>query len=277
MMVKFMISWQIKEMDSMETKMITIPFDIERAKRIQAGEEPGKITIRDERSVRIVCWDMNEEGYPIVGIITNDNGKEWVTRFTKAGEYYVEGGENKCDLMLQVPEWTQCKKGDIVSCEIENGDDDFNRWYGIVKKVDCTINGDSNGYVEFVVIWNLEQRNTTDYVEMNYSTNYFDCINLATEEERQRFIERLKEQIYDPDLKKILKEYFGIEEKPECEFEFLQPVLVRFNPSYNWCYGNFTHMSGELHCISGGNAFKYCIPYNEQTKHLLGTTDNWEE
>lgn len=20
-----------------------------------------------------------------------------------------------------------------------------------------------------------------------------------------------------------------------------------------------------------------CIPYNEQTKHLLGTTDNWEE
>lgn len=34
---------------------------------------------------------------------------------------------------------------------------------------------------------------------------------------------------------------------------------------------------GELFFISGGNGFLQCIPYNKQTKHLLGTTDNWEE
>ena len=102
-----------------------------------------------------------------------------------------------------------------------------------------------------------------------------DTIRLATEEEKQKLIKRLQEEDTDK-AKGILTRFFGIEEKQECEFEFLQPVLVRANPSYQWLYGNFTHMSGELHFVSGGIGYKYCIPYTEQTKHLLGTTDNWE-
>lgn len=44
----------------METKYTTVPFDIERAKRITNGEEPGKIITRDKRDVRIVCWDAKK-------------------------------------------------------------------------------------------------------------------------------------------------------------------------------------------------------------------------
>lgn len=52
----------------METKYTTVPFDIERVKRITNGQEPGKIITRDKRDVRMLCWCI-EEGY----IKTNKN------------------------------------------------------------------------------------------------------------------------------------------------------------------------------------------------------------
>ena len=45
----------------METKYITIPFDLERAKRITNKSEDGKIVTRDGRNVRIVCFDVKNE------------------------------------------------------------------------------------------------------------------------------------------------------------------------------------------------------------------------
>lgn len=257
----------------MEQKMITIPFEVELAKKIQAGTKPGKIVIRDGRSVRIVCWDMNEEGYPIVGIITNDNGKEWITRFTKAGQYYIECGEHECNLALQVPEWTQFKDGDVLACEVDNGGGDFCKWYSVLKGM---IGDDfSRPYITSYVDYNYDSSYRARELIYDDTANNIDSIRLATEEEKQKLIKRLQEEDTTK-AKDILKRFFGIEKKPECEFEFLQPVLVRANPAYQWLYGNFTHMSGELHFVSGGIGYKQCIPYTEQTKHLLGTTDNWE-
>lgn len=31
-----------------------------------------------------------------------------------------------------------------------------------------------------------------------------------------------------------------------------------------------------MYVTVGGIAYDNCIPYNEQTAHLLGATDNWE-
>ena len=262
--------------------MITIPFNAGLAKKIQEGNYPGSIITRNGNDVRIICWDLQKDHFPIIAVITTD-GDEDVYYRTIGGRSSVDNEEEEGsdDLVLLVPEWTQCKKGDVVSCEIDDGDGEYKRWYGIVKKVDCTIEGDTNGYVEFVVIWNLEHRNETDYVEQNYFTNHFDCINLATEEEKRRFIEELKKYTHDSDMKKILKEYFGIEEKQECEFEPFQQVLVRDDCKRRWVcalfnfYDRRKETSYPFVCIGG--SFRYCIPYNEQTKHLLGTTDNWEE
>ena len=258
----------------METKMITIPFEVELAKKIQAGTKPGKIVIRDGRSVRIVCWDMNGEGYQIVGIITNDNGEEWVTRFTKAGQYYIECGEHECNLALQVPEWTQFKDGDVLACEVDNGGGNFCKWYSVLKGM---IGDDfSRPYITSYVDYNYDSSYRAGELIYDDTANNIDSIRLATEEEKQKLIKRLQEEDTTK-AKDILRRFFGIEKKPECEFEFLQPVLVRANPAYQWLYGNFTHMSGELHFVSGGIGYKQCIPYTEQTKHLLGTTYNWEE
>lgn len=255
----------------MEIKMITIPFEVEKAKKIQAGELPGKIVTHDGRNARIVCWDRKtEQKYKIVSL--SDTGKfEFVSYNDETGKS-DSSTENK--LVLQVPEWTQFKDGDVLACEVDNGGGEYYKWFSILK-----------GEVELM----FDNINFNSYVSYDHETSYnageltydehadnIDTIRLATEEEKQQLIDALK-QSTDPRAKEYLKRFFGIEEKQKCEFEFLQPVLVRANPSYQWLYGNFTHMSGELHLVSGGIGYKYCIPYTEQTKHLLGTTDNWEE
>ena len=66
----------------------------------------------------------------------------------------------------------------------------------------------------------------------------------------------------------------------------LQPfdrVLVRDRDIEHWICSLFSHIiNDEYLCI--GSCFIYCIPYNDDTKHLVGTTDEapeyyryWEE
>lgn len=54
-------------------------------------------------------------------------------------------------------------------------------------------------------------------------------------------------------------------------------VLVR-NGGSVWFAGIFSHLRrvGGFFC-TGGSLWGQCIPYNDQTRHLLRTTDNWEE
>ena len=253
----------------METKMITIPFDVELAKEIQAGIKPGKITSRGGRDARIVCWDRKAyTNYHIVALL--DTPKfELVTSHTETGE---SNSYNEYNLMLQVPEWTQFKEGDVIYCDTTDGRGDRYIWLAIMKRLFGQVPDSISIDFYFAIDIEGKDKGKTDFYELD---NYADYVRLATEEEKQQLIDVLKEST-DPRAKEYLKRFFGIEKKPECEFEFLQPVLVRSNPSYQWLYGNFTHMSGELHFVSGGIGYKYCIPYTEQTKHLLGTTYNWE-
>lgn len=254
----------------METKMITIPFEVELAKEIQAGIKPGKITSRGGRDARIVCWDRKTyTNYHIVALL--DTPKfELVTSHNETGE---SDSYKEYNLMLQVPEWTQFKDGDVLACEVDNGGGNFCKWYSVLKGM---IGDDfSRPYITSYVDYNYDSSYRAGELIYDDTANNIDFIRLATEEEKQKLIKRLQEEDTTK-AKDILKRFFGIEKKPECEFEFLQPVLVRGHSSNQWRYGNFTHMSGGLHFVSGGIGYKYCIPYTEQTKHLLGTTDNLE-
>lgn len=63
----------------------------------------------------------------------------------------------------------------------------------------------------------------------------------------------------------------------------LQPfdkVLLRDTHSKPWRCSFFSHIETDRHLFpyatSGGN-YSYCIPYNEETKHLVGTTDEEPE
>ena len=68
----------------METKMITIPFEVEKAKRIQSGIEEGKIVSDGGYEARIICWDKKDSDYPLVALVMRD-GKESVYNYTNKG------------------------------------------------------------------------------------------------------------------------------------------------------------------------------------------------
>ena len=77
--------------------------------------------------------------------------------------------------------------------------------------------------------------------------------------------------------------------KPKFDPKTLQPfdrVLVRDKDCENWNCGFFSHKdaSSAYHYRCIGTPYIYCIPYNEETKHLVGTSDEapefyryWEE
>lgn len=77
-------------------------------------------------------------------------------------------------------------------------------------------------------------------------------------------------------LRDILKKYFGIEQKQEYEFKPFDKVLVRQCTEDKWeamIFSNYTDKIRKYRCC--GVNYMYCIPYNDQTAHLLGTTEDY--
>lgn len=63
-------------------------------------------------------------------------------------------------------------------------------------------------------------------------------------------------------------------------FKAGMPVLVRDYNHKEWCYLLYSHYTGEslkFKFNAGSVNWKQCIPYNDDTKHLLGTTDMPDE
>lgn len=247
----------------MEKKMVIVPFDVEMAKKITNGKVDGKIVTRDERNARIICFDAHCDDN-IVALIEDEKGVEYIRSYVSDGMTFLTG-ECDCDLMLEIPEYMTFKDGDVIAYDgfdtisitmadvIRNVNDVFAHYYTELR----------NGKLHF------------------YEEGVRDVLNVgarfATEEEKQKLIESLKES-KEPKAKECLK-MLGIEVKPECEFKPKDWVLCK---SSHWCLCQFSHktirFNGLVMYVSvGGIAYEQCIPYNEQTAHLLGTTDNWEE
>lgn len=100
------------------------------------------------------------------------------------------------------------------------------------------------------------------------------CVKYATEEEKKQLFSALekKGKAWDAEKKQI------VDLKPKCEFNPFDKVLGRNEKDDVWEAELFSHYREEsqypFRCI--GFSRKYCIPYNEKTAHLLGTTDDWE-
>lgn len=64
--------------------------------------------------------------------------------------------------------------------------------------------------------------------------------------------------------------------KKRSAFKPFDKVLVRDSESDKWRANLFGYIdNGEYyHCVFAN--WVYCIPYNEETAHLLGTTDEWK-
>lgn len=109
----------------MKTKRID--FNIDLARKIQAGEAQGRIVTRDGNPVRVICWDkecFGSDNQPIVALLRYAIGSkgEFCRLYTDKGKSI---GENFSDLFLEVPDDTpQFKPYDKVLVR----DNPYEKW-----------------------------------------------------------------------------------------------------------------------------------------------------
>ena len=104
-------------------------------------------------------------------------------------------------------------------------------------------------------------------------------LRLATEEEKKQLFSALEKEgkAWDSDKKAI------VDLKPKVELKPFDKVLCRNSKDDTWEADFFARLtrkeidytqSGKYLCV--GDLWMYCIPYNAETAHLLGTADDWE-
>lgn len=142
---------------------------------------------------------------------------------------------------------------------------------------------------DFIEIFNYSKKNGDLYdhasldtatQDLDISGKYRICkdeiveIRLATDEEKQQLFSALAKvgKAFDAEKKQI------VDLKPKVELKPFDKVLVRDNSKQKWIPDMYRFYDKDeefpYNCFS--STYKRCIPYNEDTKHLLGTTDEWK-
>lgn len=186
---------------------------------------------------------------------------EEAKEFIKKVEEHYGGKLNLETLQIEKPK-QEFKDGDIVCFCNGNGCYDT---IAIIKE---------QGEKTFKVYAFLEIPIMKLYLDKDKFFPYTRTPRLATDSEKQQLLSSLEKngKKWNPETKTI-------EDLPKkCEFKPFDKVLVRNNDDYDdeiWKADIFSHYDADnvypYACV--GDYWKECIPYNDSTKHLLGTTD----
>lgn len=113
---------------------------------------------------------------------------------------------------------------------------------------------------------------------LSYKLGKFGIYNrelrLATEEEKQQLFDALAKEgkAWDAEKKQI------VDLPKKCEFKPFDKVICRDSDADIWKANFFSHYDAKAYfpffCNNCG--YKYCLPYNEKTAKLIGTTNNVE-
>lgn len=147
-----------------------------------------------------------------------------------------------------------------------------------------------------IYIYRYDERfNTAYYVALSGDVNetfridnkggwalngYSDTARFATEEEKQKLFDAIKENGYKwnaetKTLEKLIKSKFD----PKTLKEF-DKVLVKDDGDWIWRVDIISvpaDYNDNIPYLIGDNDFDWIIPYNDDTKHLVGTTDEAPE
>ena len=198
--------------------------------------------------------------FPIT--VRTDEKKEKAC-FTKEGCYHSCYSDAECVLFpsSKMRDWNKFfKPGDVLV-----------HWYhglGVIFKewIDA--------YISFKV--SICQLKNGGFAKRDEKVFMSEDFSKASDEQRDKFI---------ADMEK----FFGGKYNPETlsvepvnsksPFRPFDKVLVRDTDEQTWCANYFSHYKNDPNyfyvCING--IYHYCIPYNEHTAHLLGTTDPYTE
>lgn len=261
----------IKIWEIMEAKYVKVPFDLNLAKQISSGNIEGKIW--DEHNycnVRIIDFNYNTF-YGKFNVFVSEVGEnsEILSVCNDYGYIYYEKTkefDKSRVLMLKVPEYMTFKDGDVVVTD------------NIIVVIRNPKIDNLNGFCfKLYVACNFKEKSLfycADFINQ-------ESARLATEEEKQILVERLKKS-KQPKDEEYLKRFFPNHSNSsntgkDFEFKPFDKVLVRDSEVLEWkidIFREFIEDGGSegyrYNCFYDN--WNYCIPYNEQTAHLLGTT-----
>lgn len=240
-------------------KTVTIPFDLEMAKKIQSGEVEGEIVDDYKTEYEIIKYDAKGI-FPLIGVYFNEETSSSFTRsFTIEGRY--SGGCPSYDLQLVIPEYLTWKDGDFLTME----SNDMNYNYVLIYK--SYVKGEANP-VNYHVLFNMVDK------ELYFDSCCDDKVlvktirpSLTSEIELMHELLREKGKRWNPETKRVE----DVKKKPEHEFKPFDKVLVKDSDTDIWICDVF---DDTFYCIRG--ICNYCIPY-EGNEHLVGKTGNSEE
>lgn len=152
------------------------------------------------------------------------------------------------------------KNGDIVIQGVLKGVN-----VCIIKNCIDKIDNKYNHYA----IYNTQDKEI-NYDDWSYISPF---AKFATDSEKQQLFEALAKEgkHWDAEKKMI------VDLKPKVEFKPFDKVVVRDKEDLVWFADLFSHIDKENNrfaCV--GNFWNVCLPYNEETAKLIGTTNNVE-
>ena len=207
-------------------------------------------------------------------IVISHSGK--FERFVKDGRLlYDYNGECVLFPSREQRDWSKFKS----TCEFKDGD---------ILSYQCK--GFNN---RSIYIYRYHERfNTSYYVALSGDDNEFridnkgkwalngynDTVRFATEDEKKELFRAIKDNGYEwnaetKTLEKLVKPKFD----PNTLMPF-DKVLMRDAEDSYWRCTLYSHkMEGIYKYLSIDVAYRYCIPYNDDTKHLVGTAEEAPE
>ena len=212
--------------------------------------------------------DTSCSNYPIIIRLKGVEGHE---SLTSEGKMFVDY-DGECILFpsRENRDWSKFEP----TCEFKDGDivaTNTGNWIGI------TTGGRVHSFIPTYCVLGSNSK-----VELYFGRKEeWSFERLATEEEKQRLFDAIKEHGYKWNAEtKTLEKLV----KPKFDPKTLKPfdkVLARDTENSTWRGTLFSHYNKNngifYPFITVGGAFGLCIPYNDETKHLLGTSDEAPE
>lgn len=168
------------------------------------------------------------------------------------------GGKLNLETLEIEPAQPEFKDGDVITIMPHMGD----KLIYLFKSED-----DEKYYGHAFLDGNIAIINEDSYCQKDFCT-----ARLSTEEEKQHLFSALakKNKAWDAEKKQI------VELKHKIEFKPFDKVLARDTEDSTWCADFFSHIDEDYRYACVGATWDFCIPYNEETAKLIGTTDNLE-
>lgn len=164
---------------------------------------------------------------------------------------------------LEIEKQPEFKDGDILYAEKDESHTDAIFILRIVEE-------ERKDYACLIFI---NQCPTCDYSGFGFIVGNA-TLRYATEEEKQKLFDALAKEgkVWDAERKAI------VDFKPKWTPKPFDRVITRNADDDIWAANIFSHVDkyGEYVTIGCVGGYSYCLPYNEETAHLLGTTDEWK-